>query len=442
MTHKAKPILIVVGAILIAMFPLSRWIASEYLRNVPRVYFSVVTIEIRGLGDCLGGTEPQFLVATRFQIIKKAQILNPVIEKLDLVKKLSPPGMTMPFQWVTETLARSIVVQEKPNTSLIEIGVYNADRQLAADIANTIAVTYRDKRIENMRKERDLTLAEMKDELKTRREEMGQLFQEAARIRLEDNIVDPDPDNSDTVLTFNVERVFGGSEMSLEEKRAFVDQLRNQLARIEQLKPEKLMEALRILSISDETVEKTLPLLQDAKAEEAKLLSTGFGADHPRVKSVRAQREVYAKVLSDQLESIKRALKTKLGIEEATLKTHEEQMGSGGKAQIDEKTRMNRYVKKKSDYLMTKQLLLSLQQRNDAARIETPLIQAPVTIWQRAEPSQIPARPDAVAILRLANAIGGSLGGIGVLLILIAVCIKSPRVHVNTNTATNGNRKD
>ena len=40
MSSKAKPILIIVGAILIILFPLSRWIASEYLRNAPRVYFS------------------------------------------------------------------------------------------------------------------------------------------------------------------------------------------------------------------------------------------------------------------------------------------------------------------------------------------------------------------------------------------------------------------
>ena len=63
--------------------------------------------------------------------------------------------------------------------------------------------------------------------------------------------------------------------------------------------------------------------MQDATAEEAKYLSSGLGENHPRVKSLRAQREVYKKTLSDQLVSIKRAQKTKLGIEETTLKTFE-----------------------------------------------------------------------------------------------------------------------
>ena len=79
----------------------------------------------------------------------------------------------MPFQWVTEVLSRSIIVQEQRNTTLIEIGVYHTDAQLAADIANTIATTYRDKRIEDMRKEMDLALTEMKDGLIAKRGEMA-----------------------------------------------------------------------------------------------------------------------------------------------------------------------------------------------------------------------------------------------------------------------------
>ena len=173
--HEAKPILIFVGAILAAVFPISRELATVYLRHLPRQYFSAVTLATKpvafnretGIGGpamSSGGIDPEFL-AEQIQMIKKSEILNPVIERLDLVKKLSPPGMTMPMQWVTEVLSRSIVVQEQRNTSLIEIGVYHADKHLAADIANTVAVCYRDKRIEDMKKNMIMMLAEMKDQV-------------------------------------------------------------------------------------------------------------------------------------------------------------------------------------------------------------------------------------------------------------------------------------
>ena len=177
--HEAKPILIFFGAVLAAVSLGSRELASEYIQNLPRQYFSAVTIEIkpsafnRETGIPVSATssariDPGFLAA-ELQMITKLEILDPVVERLDLVKKLSPPGMTMPRQWVTEVLKRSIVVQEKRNTNLIEIGTYHTDSQLAADIANTIAITYRDKRIEDMRKEMDLMLAGMKDESIVRR---------------------------------------------------------------------------------------------------------------------------------------------------------------------------------------------------------------------------------------------------------------------------------
>ena len=389
--------------------------AGVYVFFLPRQFYSQVTIEIKpdtfnkgtlvNEGMSAGRADPQFL-ATQFEVIKKSEILNPVIEKLDLVKKLSPPGVTMPPQWVTEVLLKSIVVQEKRNTTLVEIGVYQPEpRQLAADIANTIATTYRDKRIEEMHKNMSQTLDEMKDELKTKEEEMKKLFQEASQIRQEDNIVDPDPESSNAILS-SAEGALRGVETLSVEKRALVDQLRNQLARIEQLKPEELMEALRVLGISDQTVEKTLPLLQDAKAEEAKFLSAGLGENHPRLKSLRAQREVYAKILNDQLESIIRSLKTKLGIEETTLKTYEEQMDSRRKVQIDEKTRMSRYVEKKSAYLMTKQLLLSIRQRYDAARFDNLISQMPVHIWQRALPGLYPEKPNVALYMILAGLVG------------------------------------
>jgi capsular exopolysaccharide synthesis family protein len=202
----------------------------------------------------------------------------------------------------------------------------------------------------------------------------------------------------------------GQLETLLVEKRALVDQLRNQLTRIEQLQPEELMEALRTLNIEDLTVVKTLPQLQEATAEEAKFLSSGLGENHPRVKSLRAQRDVYRKILDDQLESIKRAQKTKLGIEETTLKTYEDKLEKRRQSQIDEKTRMIRYVEKKSAYLMAKQLLLAIEQRHAAARFDNALSVIPVKIWETAVPGLYPAKPSVPLYMLLAAAVGMIVG--------------------------------
>ena len=398
------------GLILLTFF-LVMVSAGVYVFFLPRQFYSQVTVEIMpnaknkgtemGQESTQGRTDPQFL-ATQIQVLRKSEILNPVIEKLDLVKKLSPPGSTMPMQWVTENLARSLNIQEQRNTTLVDIGVYHTDKQLAADIANTIAVTYRDKRIDGLRRNVEQTLSEMKDELKTKEDEATQLFQEASKLRQENNIVDPDPELSSAALSITTDRGMATNENLTLEKRALVNQMRTQLERIDQLKPEELMEAIRILGITDQTVESNLPKLQEARSEEAKFLSAGLGENHPRVKSLRAQVGVYQKILTDQLESIKRSLKTKLSIEQAAHKTLEDTMSTNRTEAISEKTRLAPYVAKKSAYLMTKLLLLNLSQKYNEARINNRVTQTPVEIWQRAQPGLYPEKPSVMLYMIIA----------------------------------------
>lgn len=408
------------GLILLTLF-LVLATAGVWVYFLPRQWYSYVSIEIKpdtgnratdpAAAYMAGRTDPQFL-ATQFQLLKKSEILLPVIEKLDLVRHFSPPGISMPPQWVVEQLARSMVVQEQRNTTLVDVGVYHTNKELAPVIANTIASTYKDKRIEQLRKNIDQTLREMKEELEAKRAEMGKLFSEASLIRVEENIIDPDPDSALAVPSINPDRDMGSLETLVTEKRAMVDQLTNQLARIEQLQPEELKEALLTLKIVDPAVERTVGLLQEAKSEEAKFVSLGLGENHPRVKSLRAQREVYRKTLNDQLDGIKRAEKTKLGIEETTLRTYEKKLDSRKGAQIDEKTRMSRYVEKKSAYLMAKQLLLEFAKRYDSARIENSLTATPVVIWAKAVEGFTPAKP-SVALYMILAAVVGLIAGVG-----------------------------
>lgn len=245
------------GLILLTFF-LVMVTAGVYVFFLPKEYFSRVTIEIkpdnnRGVDPLSfsnsGRADPQF-ISTQFQILRKTQVLYPVIEKLDLVRKFSPPGQTMPLSWVARRLDSSMTVQEQRNTTLIDVGVYNVDRQLAADVANTIAVVYRDLRVEELRSTVEQTLREMRDELDNKRLEVTKLYKEAAKIRQEEDIIDPDPESSNVLISTS-DRPLMMNEQMLVEKRALVDKVKNELLAIEKLQPDELMEALRTLDIQD-----------------------------------------------------------------------------------------------------------------------------------------------------------------------------------------------
>src|ERR1700722_1502421 len=88
------------GLILLVFF-LVMVTAGVTIKFLPREYLSTVTMEVKqdnaspfklGVGD-IGqrNYDPQF-VTTQFQILKKTEILYPVIEQLKLIEEFSPPG--------------------------------------------------------------------------------------------------------------------------------------------------------------------------------------------------------------------------------------------------------------------------------------------------------------------------------------------------------------
>ena len=71
---------------------------------------------------------------------------------------------------------------------------------------------------------------------------------------------------------------------------------------------------------------------------------------------------------------------------------------------------MARYVAKKSSYLMTKQLLLSIRQRYDQARFDQMISQIPVKIWQRANAGLYPEKPSVLLYMIIASMLGIAAG--------------------------------
>src|SRR6202008_2248954 len=107
-------------------------------------------------------------------------------------------------------------------------------------------------------------------------------------------------------------------EPAVNEADTQVTTLQSKLEQIEKLKGEELMRMLATLDIQDPTVQKVLPNYHDAVAQEALLLNSGLGENHPKVKAVRAQKEVFTKQLEEQVSSIRSALEKNLKTAQAT----------------------------------------------------------------------------------------------------------------------------
>ncbi len=385
---------------------------------LPREYFSKVKMEVRednsGPVQVFGAQaqrtyNPNF-VTTQFQRLQTTGILYPVIERLDLIKEFSPAGAPRLRQQEAFMKLRSAMrLQEVRNTGVIEIGVYDTGPQLAANIANTIAIIYQEQRQSELETDVNKGLAQLDEEVRKKRQEVEAAAGAAAVIRAREGINDPDPENS--ASTPGVTQQFiTGDVTKVNEARALVGQLSTQLQRIETLKPEELMDVLRTLNIDDATVSKNLPLRQDAMAEEARLQSSGVGENHPRLKAVRAQRAVYDDILSRQLDSIRRSQATKLKIERDRLEGLEQQLGASKKEDSDAKTKMLEYIGAKNKYIQSRKVMENAELTLASERMKINIQQNPAKILEKAEASLYPAKPRVPAYMAVAAVVGILVG--------------------------------
>lgn len=177
--------------------------AGVTVYSIPQQYYSKVRVEVRQNRSLpitpfqtrSDDVVSQF-IAAQFEIIASREILYPVIDRLELARELSPAGETLSKEELHNRLKRAIRLQNLRNTGLIEIGVYDTDPDRAANIANSIAVVYRERRRADWDKNEELILRRMKEDVEMQRKAVENAKDEANRIRQQNSIPDPNPDAS------------------------------------------------------------------------------------------------------------------------------------------------------------------------------------------------------------------------------------------------------
>lgn len=382
---------------------------------LPREYLAKTKMEVKSDNraiDVYGNnnrpfTDPTF-VPSQFQIIQSKEILEPVIEKLGLVKTWSErEGLrnSLPMETIYGKLLRMLDLKEIRNTALIDIGVYSIDSQEAANIANTIAVVYAERRMSDQKGSIDKALAQLRDELEAQRKRVADTAAEVAEIRTRDNIVDSDPENSNAVIS-TADRNIMAIETQLREKTLKVTEIQEKFDRIMKMQPDELREVLRTLNIDDQTILKMVASLQDATAEEAKLYAAGLGNKHPRLAAVRAQKQIFLETLDKSLTSVRQNQAALLEIERRTLDTLKEEFKKAQESQIQDKQKTIAYSAAKARYLNEKKIFEAGQLKYSTERVEQTIELEPVRIWDKAVASHYPARPKVAAYMLLASVIG------------------------------------
>lgn len=384
---------------------------------LPRQYQSNVIIEVEQNEQKIRiftegyqggmGMDPRF-ATTQFQIIQRKEMLYPVIDTLDLVRRWSEDGIRSKEQAYFR-LRNMIDVREVRNTNLLQISVESTDPQEASDLANTIAQEYQRKRIDEQQKVLSRSLATLEDEVSKQRAKVQQAAEEMGRIRTELGITDLNPDSLEDPLQAQ-DKVLLDQEALVNEARVRTSTLRTKYEQIEKLSGDDLMRSLPTLEIQDQTIMQILPQYQESSSELARAMQSGLGARHPQILSLKAKTDTYRQQLSNQVSSIRRTLAANLDITEKSLATMEEQLEKSRLQQREAKTRNSEYARSKNDYIQAKKVLEAAELRLSTETMQRSMPMNPARIWEKAEPASYPSKPKVLLNMALAVVVGLIVG--------------------------------
>ena len=425
------------AGIIILTFLLTMITAGVTVYFLPREYFSKATMEVKSdqnRFDVFSNQSNAYtnnvsdprLSPTQMKILTERSILEPVIDQLNLTTRWGNGGSPISVDQAYNKLSHMLELNPIRQTDMIEVGVWSTDPKEAAEIANAITVVYRDQRIKDQNSLTDTALTRLKDEVDQKEKEVADMGAAAAKMRAELHIVDPDTESISTsegeLDTQNVRTV----EQQVEDAQYKTEELQTRLSEVDSLKPEQLMVALHLFNIDDPTVLKILPLYQDTVSEEAVLLNSGLGQNHPRIKELRAQKDVYTQQLDQQIESIKASMSAQLQLAKATQAALERRLADLKQESIETRNQQGNYTDAKYRYVEAKHLLEAASQRYETESLQENMSLVPAKIWESARPANAPGRPKVFFYLVLASIIGGGLGiGLAFFLEYLDTSVKS-----------------
>jgi len=382
---------------------------------LPKQYTSEALIQVQENADFEifqskgpSSIDPRF-TTTQFEIIRSKEILKPVIEKLGLAKEWAEKYEIKTPEQVYFKLLKMISLEELRNTNLISISVLSRGKKEAADIANAVAEEYQQARIKEQQGWTARSLSSLDDEVEKLRGKTEALRKRASDIRIQNQIYDMNPESVEDAVQA-ADKVMMNVEEEVSAQRLKTASLRAQHDQLTKLSDDSIMRTIATLGVDDDTIKQILPLYQEARSEQARLLEGGYGKNHPNVKAQTAKMDAYMDQLKSQIVSLRAALEVQLTIEEESLKSLEEKLDESRTEQQQGRTKSASYYEAKNDYIQSKKVLEAAETRFRTEMMQRSMPLNPAVIWERAEEAESPSRPRIFLNIALGVFFGVVLG--------------------------------
>ncbi|MBG88642.1 MAG: capsular biosynthesis protein [Verrucomicrobiales bacterium] len=387
---------------------------------LPKTYKSTVRMDVKKDTasdiELLGGT-PQgpdfdpFFILTQFERLQSAEVLYPVIEKMNLGRVWGARYGIGEFtpQKTKLLLEKRIDPTQVRNTSIIALTVYSEDKKEAAEIANTIAKVYAETREQNRITQVRKGIAKMREKLGEASNSVVQAQADVQRVReeLKFDVIMETPGK--VALALDSERV-RALEMLNIEMNAGLTSKKTQLEQLKSLSPKVLGNALMTVLPNEINLPRLYEQLATAQQE---LVAKGkeLGPKNPEI-------ERMTKVILEiqlQIEGRVKGIMSGLEAEAKALQSgYDNRM-----TQLDKAREQNRTAAENGQrYMDVQKKLERLERIRDTIelKIESEEIDADigrtaaVEVIDPAEPAIRPAKPKVALNIALGVVLGAVMG--------------------------------
>ena len=391
---------------------------------MPKVYMASAVIRVQeGTPDVavfspeMMRFDPLFL-RTQFEIIQSRPIIEEVVRRRDLDKKLAraygyeqlPPQQRL--DRTTKIITRMMNVQQYRDTNLIEIQVALAEPKgdapyEAAEAANMVADVFRAQAAERSRTSTETALDALYDAFQEQEQRLVKAEAEVERIRstYKIDVVDPlagSRSSLDKMTLTMLEELRIRASQSVAEAEA-----RHTL--VESLAHDKLIEAAQYL-VNDQSIPSLVAEKRSAEVELSQLQET-YGPNHPDVVRVHRVISSLDSKITDAINGLKtgvlanyQAAQAKLAIIKTELmgrRDTEREAESGSYREFTRATDARDHVKKIRD---------ALEMRYFQEQIE---LRIPKTLVELVSPAKAPNAEDYISPNFLLNILLSIIAGVG-----------------------------
>lgn len=254
-------------AIIISVFLITTIIATAVTFLMTPSYSSTAQIKIEpdNISDVPTATaqgnaapyDPYFM-ETELKAIQGEDVLSGVVGTLHLDTKwgktMSPDGQPLKVNDAIDFLRRFITAEPERNTKIINVTVFNEDKELAATIANSIADSYKDYRLEQHRLQVAGGIKVLKDQFAEQEAELSTMQSNVDMMAGTLGIVVTDPFNLNPTPTITADQLQHFSQLYIEGQATYVklDKQFSELLQVQATNPVALRDVLPTIQSDSE----------------------------------------------------------------------------------------------------------------------------------------------------------------------------------------------